>query len=226
MEHDPPKTHKITALSTQTRNPDRVNVSVDGKYRFSLDISQVADLGVKVGQCVTAAELAELEAESQFGKLYARALEYCLARPHSVREVRDYLQRKTMARRYKSRRTGHIKEHPGVNQSTADRVLVRLREKGYVDDEVFARWWVENRNIIKKGTSKRKLSSELAAKGVDRILIDRVLAESDRSDLQELTKIIAKKRRRYPDERKLAAYLARQGFDYDDIKQALQNNDV
>lgn len=225
MEHDPPKTHKITALSTQTRNPDRVNVSVDGKYRFSLDISQVADLGVKVGQCVTAAELAELEAESQFGKLYARALEYCLARPHSVREVRDYLQRKTVARRYKSRRTGQIKEHSGVDRSVADRILVRLREKGYVDDEEFARWWVENRNII-KGTSKRKLSSELAAKGIDRALIDRVLAESDRSDLQELTKIIAKKRRRYPDEQKLAAYLARQGFDYDDIKQALQNNDV
>ena len=102
---------------------------------------------------------------------------------------------------------------------------MRLREKGYVDDEVFARWWVENRNII-KGTSKRKLSSELAAKGIDRALIDRVLAESDRSDLQELTKIIAKKRRRYPDERKLATYLARQGFDYDDIRQALQNNDV
>lgn len=224
MEHDPPKTHKITALSTQTRNPDRVNVSVDGKYRFSLDISQVVDLGVKVGQCVTAAELAELEAESQLGKLYARTLEYCLARPHSVREVCDYLQRKTVARRYKSRRTGHIKEHPGVNQSMANRVLVRLREKGYVDDKVFARWWVENRNTL-KGTSKRKLSSELAAKGIDRALIDRVLAESDRSDLQELAKIIAKKRRRYPDEQKLAAYLARQGFDYDDIKQALQKND-
>ena len=67
MEHDPPKTHKITALSVQTRNPNRVNVSVDGKYRFSLDISQVTDLGVKVGRCVTAVELAELEAESQFG---------------------------------------------------------------------------------------------------------------------------------------------------------------
>lgn len=224
MEYDPPKTHKITALSAQIRNPDRVNVSVDGRYRFSLNISQVTDLGVKVGRCVTAAELAELEAESQFGKLYARALEYCLARPHSVREVRDYLQRKTLARRYKSRCTGHIKEHPGVNQSTADRVLVRLREKGYVDDEVFARWWVENRNII-RGTSKRKLSSELAAKGIDRALIDRVLIESGRSDLQELAKIIAKKRRRYPDEQKLAAYLARQGFDYDDVKQALQNND-
>ena len=101
---------------------------------------------------------------------------------------------------------------------------MRLREKGYVDDEEFARWWVENRNII-KGTSKRKLSSELAAKGVDRILIDRVLAESDRSDLQELTKIIAKKRRRYPDEQKFIAYLARQGFSYDDIKQALREID-
>ena len=224
MEHDPPKTHKITALSVQTRNPNRVNVSVDGKYRFSLDISQVADLGVKVGRCVTAAELAELEAESQFGKLYARTLEYCLARPHSVHEVRDYLQRKTVTRRYKSRLTGQIKECLGVDQSVADRILVRLREKGYVNDEAFARWWVENRNII-KGASKRKLSSELAAKGVDHALIKRILAESDRSDLQELTKIIIKKRYRYSDEQKFIAYLARQGFSYDDIKQALREID-
>ena len=80
---------KITALKTQLRDKDRVNVFVDGKYSFSLDITQVAELGIKTGAEYTAEELAELENESQFGKLYTRSLEYALMRPRSQREMRD-----------------------------------------------------------------------------------------------------------------------------------------
>lgn len=207
---------KITDLSAQMRNPDRVNVSVDGKYKFSLDIAQVTELGVKVGRELDEAELAELETESQFGKLYARALEYSLMRPHSMREVRDYLWRKTRDRRGKD---GRILR--GYSPALADRVLQKLQHKTYVDDEKFARWWVENRNQT-KGTSLRKLAAELRAKGVTAEVIDAVLGGSDRTDAEELQKIIAKKRAKYTDDQKLMQYLARQGFDYDTIKQALR----
>ena len=71
---------KITDISLQARDKNRVNVSVDGKYRFSLDIFQVGELGLKVGHEYTDEELTALEDESQFGKLYVRAMEYCLTR--------------------------------------------------------------------------------------------------------------------------------------------------
>lgn len=214
---------KITSLSAQQRDPNRVNVFVDGKYRFSLDVSQVVSLGVKVGREYSEQELAELEQESQFGKLYGRALEYCLMRPHSVREVRDYLWRKTRATRYRSKKTGELKERPGVSQALVDRVYERLVEKLYIDDEKFTRYWVENRNQT-KGMSRRKLEAELRAKGVAHDIVERNLRESSRSDSDELQKIIAKKRRRYPDEQKFMQYLARQGFSFDDIKAALRND--
>ena len=212
---------KVTHLSSQIRNPDRVNVSIDGKYRFSLDIAQVTDLGVKVGKEIDQAELEMLETESQFGKLYARALEYSLARPRSVREMRDYLYRKTLSTKYRTKK-GDIRTRDGYAPSLTERVLNRLEEKGHVDDEVFARWWAESRNLT-KGSSMRKLSNELMQKGVSRDVIERMIDESGRNDDDELQKIITKKRRRYPDEQKLIAYLARQGFSYDDIKQALAN---
>ena len=123
---------KITNLSTQQRDPNRINVFVDDKYRFSLDVSQVVSLGVKVGREYDEQELAELEQESQFGKLYGRALEYCLMRPHSAREVRDYLWRKTRATRYRSKKTGELKERPGVSQALVARVYKRLVEKAYI----------------------------------------------------------------------------------------------
>lgn len=211
---------KITGLTAQQKDANRVNVMVDGKFRFSLDIFQLSDLGIRVGKEYSDAELLELETESQFGKLYARALEYCLMRPHSSREVRDYLYRKTLAKKYKSKRTGELKERQGVSKAVTERVFDRLVEKGYIDDEKFTRFWVENRNMS-KGASRRKLQSELQAKGIERSIIDKYLDESDRNDVDELKKIIHKKRNKYPDEQKFMQYLARQGFSFDDIKDAL-----
>lgn len=215
---------KITDISSQAKNKDRVNISVDGKYRFSLDIFQVGELGLKIGKEYSDAELNELETESQFGKLYGRALEYTLMRPHSAKEIRDYLWRKTRTTKTRNRKTGEMKERPGVSQEVADRVFARLLEKNYIDDEKFARWWVENRNQT-KGSSLRKLSNELRAKGVSGVVIDEALGLVGRDDKDELRKVIAKKSKRYDDEQKFMQYLARQGFSYDDIKSALAEED-
>lgn len=210
---------QITAITAQQKDKNRVNVMVDGKYRFSLDIFQYADLGIKVGQEYSDDELTALEQESLFGKVYARALEYCLMRPHSAREVKDYLYRKTRDTRTK---TGEVKK--GVSPEVTTRVFDRLVEKGYIDDEKFTRYWVENRSLT-KGASKRKLQAELRAKGVDAGTIDHFLSESERSDSSELQKIILKKQARYPDRQKFMQYLARQGFSYDDIVSALDAGD-
>jgi regulatory protein len=212
----------ITGLSSQQKNSDRINVMVDGAYRFSLDIFQVADLGIRIGKEYSEEELVQLEEESQFGKLYARALEYCLMRPHSSREVRDYLYRKTRTTKVKNRKTGELRERAGVSQPIAERVYERLIEKGYLSDEKFARFWVENRNL-QKGMSRRKLSAELMSKGVGREIIEATLAEYGRDDEDELAKTIAKKARRYSDKQKFMAYLVGQGYSYDDVKTALAN---
>jgi len=201
-----------------------VNISVNGKYRLSLDVFQLVDLGIKIGKEFTEEELVALEEESQFGKLYMRALEYCLMRPHSQRELKDYLYRKTRDTRTKE---GTVRK--GVSAALTERVFNRLQEKGYIDDEKFAAYWIENRNL-RKGSSKRKLSAELGAKGVDRSLIERLLGETDREDASEIQKIIEKKRSRYTADKegqqKFMSYLARQGFSYDDIKAALENDDA
>lgn len=210
---------KVTGLSPQVRDKNRVNVMVDGKYRFSLDIAQVIDLGIKIGKEYSDDELAELESESIFGKLYNRTLEYTLVRPRSEKEVKDYLYRKTLDKRTS---TGGVK--PGVPASVTERVFQRLVDRGYVDDLKFAQYWLENRRL-KKGASIRLLRSELSSKGVSSSDIERAMESFDRSDQEEILKVIARKKRLYSDEKKLIAYLARQGFSYDDIKNALEAQD-
>ncbi len=209
---------KITALSAQLKNPDRINLFVDGQFRFGLDIRQVVELGIKVGLELDEARLNELELESQFGKLYVQALNYCLLRPHSVREVRDYLWKKSQPKLLKSGR-----KTAGLPASLTPRVLERLIAKQHLDDYQFAKWWLANRRL-KQGISTRRLRQELAQKGISQDVIEQLLAESTRDDVAELQKIIAKKARRYPDRDKMMRYLISQGFNYDDIKQALTDN--
>ena len=209
---------KITAISVAKRDKNRVNISVDGKYRFSLDAYQLVELGIKVGSEYNEAELVTLQQESQFGKVYGRALEYCSMRPHSMREVKDYLYRKTRQIRDK---TGKLR--PGVAPEIAIRVFDRLCEKKYIDDTKFAHYWVENRSVS-KGSSLRKISAELRIKGVSNAIISKELADSERNDISELQKIVNKKRKHYPDEKKFIAYLARLGFCYSDIQKVISEN--
>lgn len=211
---------KITSLSAQVRDKNRINVSIDGKYRFSLDISQVVELGLMVGKEYDEAQLNELEQESQFGKLYARALDFSMSRPHSQKELSDYLYKKTLSRKVYSKKTGKLLDIPGVPSAIADRVMNKILEKGYVDDLKFTQFWVENRRL-RAGSSIRKLDAELRSKGVEATTISSVLDNSYRNDKEELKKVISKKAKIYDDPNKLKAYLVRLGFSYSDVAEAL-----
>lgn len=209
---------KITDLKQGVRNLDRVNVFVDGKFSFSLDISQVVDLGIKVGLEISDADLVELKKASEFGKLYQRALEWVLVRPRSEYECREYLYRKL--RQPSSDRVKAVRPSLWSSEDVLellDIIILRLESRGYLDDFKFAEWYVENR-FLKKGISAKRLKMELFKKGVSREIIEKVLADSDRNDAEEIKKIIAKKRARYDNE-KLTQYLCRQGFQYDLVRE-------
>ena len=220
----PAGTFTITDIKQAVKNPNRANIFVNGKYRFSLDIFQLTDLGVKIGEIFDEKEIQNLEQQSEFGKLYALALNYCLMRPHSEREIRDYLMKKTLSKKLRNKKTGEFYEKSGVSKLSVEQVLARLKEKKYIDDEKFARFWLENRNQ-RKGSSLKKLRAELLQKGVSGVIIEQVFAETSRNDSEEIQKIIDKKAKRYPDQQKLVAYLARQGFSFDEINRALKNED-
>lgn len=210
----------VTDIKQAIKNQNRANIFINGKYRFSLDIFQLTQLNIKIGARFSKNELENLEQQSEFGKLYALALNYCLLRPHSEKEIRDYLWKKTLSRKLKNRKTGEFYEKKGVSKLSVDQVLERLIEKKYIDDEKFARFWIENRNQ-RKGSSIKKLKSELLAKGVSSDIIEQILSETNRNDSEEIQKVIFKKAKKYTDEKKLIAYLARQGFSFDEIKQAI-----
>lgn len=217
----------ITKLTSGVRDANRVNVLLDGKFAFSLDVAQVVELQVKVGQKIDAERLEVLRSASEFGKLYQRTLEWVLTRPHSIRETRDYLRRRQQKRLVTNRQRAREekKPFPEIQDETVELVIERLAQRGYLDDRKFADYYVENR-FVKKGVSMKRLRMELQKKGVSSEEIEVALATGARDDGNELQKMLMKKRARY-DDQKLIAYLVRQGFDYHKVVDAVaRQNDI
>lgn len=95
---------KITDLKVGIKDKNRVNVFLDGKFSFSLTISQVADFKLKRGTILSLDEVEKIQQASDFGKLFQRSLEYALSRPHSEWEIRNFLKRKKMKRELEKKR--------------------------------------------------------------------------------------------------------------------------
>jgi recX family len=89
---------KVTSLKGAVRDPRRINVFINGKFSFSLTLTELADSKLHQGQTLTESEIAELRNLSGLGKLYQQTLEYCFSRPHSKKEIIDYLERKRLRR--------------------------------------------------------------------------------------------------------------------------------
>lgn len=195
---------KITAIKQQTKRQDRYSVFVDDKYAFSLSETALLDSRIATGQELEKAELKAFKQLSADDKAYGNALRYVTMRLRSEWEMRDYFRRKEVA------------------EPVAEQIITKLKNLRLLDDEVFARSWVANRRILKP-TSRRKLTQELKAKRIDPQIIDKVLAEDreETDELEILKQLIERKKSRYPDRNKLMQYLARQGYSFDDIKEAL-----
>lgn len=196
---------KITSIKAQVKNENRVSVFVDEKYTFSLTLDQLLDEKIKKGDELDELRLKELKKLSDEGKLRQRALEWVMGRPHSTRELRDYLYKKKIE-----------KEH--IEQLVED-----FTEKNYLNDSSFAKWFAENR--LRKNKSSRAIISELMSKGIARDVALQVVNELEVSDDESLATLVKKlrTRTRYKDDQKLKTYLISKGFNYGSIKQAVEN---
>lgn len=194
---------KVTDIKTQVKHKERVSIYVDGKYSFSLSVWQLGSMKIRIGDELDESQIDELKDSSETGKLYDKALNWLLIRPRSKWEIEDYLFRKTK------------------DDALRARVFERIQANGFVNDVDFAQRWVNNRRLLKPMSTYR-LKQELLKKRVPMEVIDETLQNDTTEDLDTVKQLIVKKQSRYKDQEKLMAYLARQGYSYGVIKQALE----
>ncbi len=201
---------KITKIVQQVKKHDRYSVFVDEKYSFSLSESALLESKLHSGQELMREQVEEYKKLSSDDKLYNRALNYVALRSRSVWEVEFYLKRK---------------DCPAPLTEQITNKLLRL---GLLDDKKFAESFVRDRRLL-RSASTRKLQLELRKKHIASDIIEQVLGDDETDEQTMLRDLIIKKRQQTKykaDNLKLMQYLARQGFSYGDIKDALHAVDA
>jgi len=143
------------------------------------------------------------------GEAYDVAVRYLAPRPRSVAEIERHLRSKRF------------------DAAVIDQAIDKLRAQRYVDDEAFARYWVEQRDRFRpKG--QRALMSELLQKGVSREAIELALGEREPdSEVKRARAVIKRPITRWltlsdvDRKRKIHQYLAQRGFSYEVIEDVL-----
>ena len=138
----------------------------------------------------------------------------CSRAEHSSGEMRDKLRRW------------------GVDEQTRERIVGRLVDERFVDDERFCRFFVRDKIRFDKW-GRRKIEQALFMKGVDKDVSGRVLDEVDDADyMAVLRPLLAAKRRSvkaataYEMNAKLMRYAASRGFDMRLIRQCIDCDDL
>jgi regulatory protein len=113
----------------------------------------------------------------------------------------------------------------GLAESDVDAELDRLQERGYLDDEAFARSWVATRQSGSAPRGSAMLHAELRSKGIDVGIAREAVAAGD--DVAAAA-VAARKRAgaltalpRAEFRRRLFRYLQRRGFGYDAARAAV-----
>ena len=189
---------RITAIEPQQKNPQRLNIYLDGEFAFGL--AAIVAAWLKVGQELGEEKIASLKAEDECEVTYQKALHFLNYRPRSSAEVRQNLLKR------------------GISESLTNATVDRLQSAGLINDETFARNWVENRNAFRP-RGKPALRMELRRKGLSEEIVQSVLDmqvneaalafEAARKYARRLTGL------EWPEFRqKLGGFLARRGFSY------------
>lgn len=196
----------ITALVAQKRNKERVNVYLDGEFAFGL--AMIEALKLKKGQTLSDEEIARLKALDEVEIVHERALNLLSYRPRSAEEVRRKLRQTKQ----------------DFSEIAIEKAVEKLERAGLLDDEAFARYWVENRERFAP-RSARALRHELRQKGVSNRIVDTVLTDLDEEDAAYRAAQAKVRRYAQADEetfrKRLGGYLSRRGFSYGIVRGVL-----
>ncbi|MGI8926710.1 MAG: regulatory protein RecX [Tepidiformaceae bacterium] len=195
---DLPASTTVTAIRAARRGR-QVTIELSDGQTFLCSEEACTRAGVVAGAEVTPETLAALEAAEQRVLAHEAALRLLSHRARSEREIRQRLAQR------------------GVIPDAVEAEVRRLREAGLVDDEKFARAWVEDRRQSAP-RGRRMLRYELLSRGIATESIDQATEGVD--DLETARALALRKGRAVHATEyeaffaKVGNFLRGKGFDY------------
>lgn len=201
---------RITKIEPQKKNPKRFSLFIDNEFAMGVNQELLLKFNLSEGVHLSQEQLEVIEREETFRQAKEVALRSLSRTPKSTREI---------SRRLRDR---------GFEEQLIGEVVCELEKYGYLNDRDFARIYSEG-CLRTNPLGPRLLSQKLFKKGLSRELIEQTVEETYRQhDEVTLAKRLLMKRReayegldsRIARKRK-ADYLARRGFCWDAIREAL-----
>jgi regulatory protein len=201
----------ISGIVPVARPAGRFSVQVEGRELAVLSLDAIERLRLAVGRSVAGLEDA-IRLEAKRLQAYDRAVGLLAFRARSSSELTRSLIRK------------------GEERAHVEWAVARLTEQGLIDDEAFARSFARAK-VVGGKQSRRRVQQDLARKGVSRTVsedaIDTVF-EEEAVDQRSIVEEAARKKLRSlaglepaVQRRRLYGFLARRGYEIDDIRGAL-----
>jgi regulatory protein len=197
----------ITSIKQQ-KNKNRVNVYLDDKFGFGIDLDSFVLLNLRVNQELMDEEVEKIVRKAEFQKTLDKLLRFGTLRPRSEKEFTDYFRRKK------------------VHESMWEELLGKLKHFELLDDAKFARWWVDQRQNFKP-KSARILKLELTQKGIVKEIIESTLGETKIDEVKMAKDLLERKKYKWKDmepkiaRQKKSQYLMGKGFGWEVIQKVV-----
>lgn len=200
---------RITSIKKQKKE-NRANVYIDNNLSFAIDLDNLLILKLKADQELTDKQIKQIIKKSEFQKNLDKLTKFIMIRPRSEKEVRGYLHRKK------------------VPEAIWKDLLQRLAKYDLINDEEFARWWIDSRQEFSPKPI-RILINELKTKGINKEIIDKVLSQTNINEEKIAKNLLLKREPHWRSiskdklSQKMLEYLIRKGFSFEIAKSAIKD---
>lgn len=198
----------VTAIKPQ-KQKKRVNVFVDHKFCFGLDLETYVTSKIKVGDKLSQKKIDKISEKGKERDVFSKLLNYATIRPRSKKELEKWLSKKK------------------IPEKRWPKLIAKLEKLDLAGDYKFCQWWIDQRTSFRP-RGKKMLFFELLKKGVDKKTIESALKDTDIDEMAMAIDLLEKKAYKWKKEKgfekrkKMSGYLARRGFSWSVIKKALK----
>lgn len=205
-----PPSSPVERIEPDPRIEGAVRVVIDGRTALTVPVEALRAEGVAVGAALSEAAFARLCAAADLAAAYRTALRLLERRPFARLDLGRRLRLK-----------GHL-------PAAVDPALDRAERAGLLDDERFARHFIQTRSARGRGPARlrRELLMQGVADGViDRVLVEEVSDDASRQAVAALARKRAHQLRALPREdrvRRVVAFLARRGYTGAEVRRVVR----
>ncbi len=201
---------EITKIEKQKKDKNRYNIFFDKEFLFGLYEDTILKFGLRTGDIVEEKKLIEIKEFDEFG--FGKKIAYSLLayKQRSKKEIIKKLSQKK------------------ISFPTIEKITELLEKQKYVDDELYAKNYLEEK-LAHKPVGKRLARFKLLEKGIEKEIAENIIDENYSGEKEsELANEVLKKYQkkvRYKDKidkkNKCYRHLVSKGFDYEIINKVL-----